>query len=299
MKSKIVLLFLLLSSIVLCQEKTIFIKDSLTQEPVVFATVQFGGKIGGIYADENGKAIIPDNVKEIFISQIAYEKKTLDMRNISNNEVVVLSPTSSMLPEVVVSAIPLKRQEVGILKKKGSNGLIATPNTNFALFIPYDNTWRTQPYILSIISFFNDIKGSDEFPSEKCNIRFDLRLPDEEGAPGDISIIGEQLVHYSEKKYSGKETVNLIKPVQFPQEGIFVVIDFITPNNPNPNLLISPSIDVTSSGGMAQTWSKTITSDSSWKKMDEKDSAWSATIKDFFGKGATKMNLRAGLQIAY
>jgi len=86
-------------------------------------------------------------------------------------------------------------------------------------------------------------------------------------------------------------------PFYFQKRGS-LVIDFITPNTPNPRLLISPSLKVTGAEKVAQTWSRSNTNDFKWKKMDKNDPAWSTTIKDFYGNNGV-MNLRTRLQIIY
>lgn len=280
------------------QEKTIFIKDSVTQETVPFAAIQFVNKQGGIYADENGMAIIPDSVRHILISQIAYHAKEATLHAIENKATVLLVPSPNILPEIIVSNISSKREEIGFLQKKGSNGLIATPNTNFALFIPYDDNWETQPHIIAIISFLNEIKGSKEFPAAKSNICFDLRLPDKNGEPSEISLLEERIINNSTKFYKGKETVKLKEPILFPQEGVFIVIDFITPNNPNPRLLISPTLDVTGAGSKIQTWSRSLVNNFQWEKVNSENKEWGSLISYFYGDRATIINLRGGLLIA-
>ena len=281
------------------QEKTIFIKDSITRETIPFPAIQFMNKKNGIYADENGKATIPDSIYNILISQIAYFTKKINLQSIDDNATILLSPSPYVLPEVIVSNISSKRKEIGFLQKKGSNGLIATPNTNFALFIPYDDNWEIQPHITAIISYLDDIKGSKEFPAAKCNICFDLRLPDKEGLPSDISLLEKRIINNSTKIYRGKETVKLKEPILFPQEGVFIVIDFITPNNPSPRLLISPTLDVTGAGNKTQTWSRNIANDFHWEKVNSQNKEWGSLISYFYGDKATTMNLRAGLQITY
>lgn len=280
------------------QEKTVFIKDSITQEAIPFAAIQFVDKQSGIYADENGKAIITDSIQHILISQIAYHAKGVNLHEIENDATVLLAPSINVLPEVIVSNFSSKRKEIGFLQKKGSNGLIAIPNTNFALFIPYESNWETQPYITAIISYLNEIKGSREFPSAKCNICFDLRLPDKNGAPSDTSLLEKRIINNSTKFYRGKETVKLKEPTLFPKEGVFIVIDFITPNNLNPRLLISPTLDVTGAGSKNRTWSRSLSNNFQWEKVNSENKEWGSLISHFYGEKATIMNLRAGLQIS-
>lgn len=290
---------LLLSFNLFSQHIVLHVKDSLNQEPVPFAAVFFSDSDFGIYADENGKAIIPDTIRKIRISQIAYHTKDIVLASKKSGETVFLSPSVNQLPTVTVTNVPYKRKEIGTLKKKGSNGIIATPNTNFALFIPYDSVWSSQPYITAIASHLSDmIINNKEYPSARCNICFDLRLPDKDSVPSDISLLDKRVINNSTKIYKGKETVKLKEPILFPKDGVFIVIDFITPNNPNPCLLISPSLFVTGALRSSQTWSRTMTNNFQWKKMDENDPAWSSTIRQFYGDNGI-MNLRAGLQIAY
>ncbi|MDO5664061.1 MAG: hypothetical protein Q4G63_02235 [Bacteroidia bacterium] len=298
MKRNLTLLSLFFALTVFGQHKVIFIKDSLTHEAVSFAAIQFVDKQNGIYADENGQALIPDTVQQVFISQIAYHPKKLDLKWVNHDETVILTPAPNILPEVVITNVSSKRKEIGYLQKKGSNGLIAFPNTNFALFIPYDSTWISQPYITSIISYLEDnLIKSEKYPSARCNIRFDLRLPDANGAPSDASLLEKRVINNSTKIYKGKEIVKLHEPVLFPKEGVFVVIDFITPNNPSPRLLISPTLNVSGAFKTSQTWSRTMTNNFEWIKMDKNDPAWQYTITQFYGQNGI-MNLRAGLQIA-
>lgn len=299
MKYIITAIFISISLFIFGQEKTIFIKDSTTQEPIPFAAIQFVDKQNGIYADENGKAIVPDSVQHILISQIAYHMKNINLQKTENNTTVLLSPSPYILPEVIISNISSKRKEIGFLRKKGSFGIIASPNSVFALFIPYDINWNTQPYITAIISYLVEISGSKDYPAAKCNICFDLRLPDKNGAPSDISLLEKRIINNSTKIYKGKEMVKLKEPILFPREGIFIVIDFITPNNPNPRLLISPSLYVTGAGSKNQTWSRSIANNLHWEKINTKNKDWGSFISYFYGDKATIMNLRAGVQIAY
>jgi len=298
MRWKITFFILFASSFVYSQQKTIYIKDSLTKESIPFVAIQFSSKQGGIYADVDGKATIPDSIDQIFISQIAYQSKPLNLLTINDKETVILTPVYNQLPEIIVSNISSKRKEIGYLHRKGHKSLIAHPNMSFAVFIPYDSTWSAQPQITSIISFLDDIEGSKNYPSSKCNICFDLRLPDKDGTPSSLTILDERIINNSSKFYSGKEIIKIDVPVLFPKDGVFIVIDFVTPNTPNPRLLISPSLNVTGAEKVAQTWSRAISNDFKWRKMDKNDPSWNSTIKDFYGNNGV-MNLRTGLEIIY
>lgn len=281
------------------QQRSVFIRDSLTKEAIPFTAIQFIDKKGGVYTDENGKGIIADSITTILVSQIGYGKKYINLNTSANEITLLLAKKSIILPEVVISNHPAKSVEIGYAKLSGKNGVIASPNTNFAVFIPYDNSWINPPAIHSIVIDLDDIKGSKKYPSAKCNICFDLRLPDKNGLPSDISLLEQRIINNSTKIYHGRETVKLPNPIVFPTHGIFIVIDYITPNNSNPRLLINPTIYVTGRGNTNQTWSRNIAYDFQWKKIDLQDERWGSLIPYYYGKNATVMNIKAGLEITY
>lgn len=282
------------------QKKTVFIKDSVTHESVPFAAIQFANVQGGCYADEGGRVLLPDSIDFVLISQIAYHAREVNLQQVDNLATILLTPAVNSLAEVLVSNIPSKRKKVGMLKPKQSFGVIPTPNINFALFIPYDSVWKQPPVITSIMVYLDDIKGNDEYPVVKSNICFDLRLPDLNGWPGNLSLLGERIAFSSEKRYRGLEKVSLPFPVLFPPEGVFIVIDFIIPSRVpiNPRWMISPTISCTGAFPLERTWSRILTNDFTWRKMNRNDPAWASTIGNFYGENGV-MNLRAGLEVAY
>ena len=302
MNAKLVITLVLLTTTLLAfsQEKIIFIKDSVTHEPVPFAAIQFADKKGGIYSNEIGQAVLPDSIRRILISQIAYHTREVEIEPAPSPITILLTPALNQLPEVLVSNMPSKRKKIGLLKPKGSFGVISTPNTNFALFIPFDPAWKQQPAITSIIAYLNSINGNEKYPVIKSSIRFDLRLPDTKGQPSNVSLLKEPIVHPSEKRYHGCETVHLPRPVPFPSKGVFIVVDCIIPAQiiVEQRQIISPTICCTGSSTSEQTWSRTITNDFTWRKMNWHDPAWAGIIKSFYGENGV-INLRAGLEIAY
>lgn len=114
------------------------------------------------------------------------------------------------------------------------------------------------------------------------------------------SLLKEPIVHPSEKRYHGRETVHLPRPVPFPSKGVFIVVDCIIPAQiiVEQRQIISPTICCTGSSTSEQTWSRTITNDFTWRKMNWHDTAWAGIIKSFYGENGV-INLRAGLEIAY
>lgn len=152
-KKSIITALLALVAMVANAQKILTVRDSLTQEPVAYASVWFGNEAGG-YTNESGMIEIPEGTGRIRLSHICYETKSISIADI-NEHTVLLVPKSINLGEVSVSAKAPKRMKTmtaGLTKEKtqtchrGANGF------EMALFIPYDSTWTEFPYIHSILA---------------------------------------------------------------------------------------------------------------------------------------------------
>lgn len=113
MNAKLVITLVLLTTTLLAfsQEKIIFIKDSVTHEPVPFAAIQFADKKGGIYSNEIGQAVLPDSIRRILISQIAYHTREVEIEPAPSPITILLTPALNQLPEVLVSNMPSKQKK--------------------------------------------------------------------------------------------------------------------------------------------------------------------------------------------
>ena len=100
-------------------QQRFFVKDSLTQDPVAFTSVWFGNDTGG-YTNESGMIVIPEGTKQIRLSHICYETKSISIVDCSRNT-VLLVPKSVNLEEVCISAKSPKKMKtttVGMIKEK-------------------------------------------------------------------------------------------------------------------------------------------------------------------------------------
>ena len=84
-----------------------FVKDSLNNQPVSFATIDFGNGYG-TFADEEGKFYYSEKlykgIDTLAISALGYKKKKVATNQLGNS--VLLNQESSMLEEVIVTATP-------------------------------------------------------------------------------------------------------------------------------------------------------------------------------------------------
>ena len=139
-------------------QQAVTVKDSITHEAIPFVSVYFGNESGG-YTDEQGSIVIPNGAKQIRLSHICYETKSVTTAAVTA-QTIFLVPKSINLGEVAVVAKSPKRikvAEVGLTKAKtqtkhkGANGFEMASTTVLGqkhhTFIPYWQVSITPPII--------------------------------------------------------------------------------------------------------------------------------------------------------
>ena len=297
--------FLLLLTILLVatfgMAQTVIVKDSITNEPVPFVSVNFGNDTGG-YTDENGAIAIPNEAAQIRLSHICYETKSIS-KITADSQTIFLVPKNITLGEVAVSAKAPKRiktTEVGSMKAKTQTKHKGANGFEMALFIPYDSTWTETPYIHSILASLDYSTNWLVFSEIKkpiyATLRFDLRLPDAKtDAPKDESLIDGGIIIPSSQKL-GKDGVSLTCPIPFPQTGVFVVVEWITTAQVSESCNLVPSLNMTLDEKENRTWNKKTFRGMDW--MQEKDEpTYQNEEAQFFYKGRTP-SAKLGLKIS-
>ena len=274
-KKTIITALLALIAIVANAQQRLTIRDSLTQEPVAYASVWFGNDAGG-YTDASGTIVISEGIEGMRLSHICYETKSISVADISEHT-VLLVPKSVSLGEVCVSAKAPKRMKtttVGLTKEKtqtchrGANGF------EMALFIPYDSTWTEAPYIHSILASLDYSTHWLTFTTIKtpiyATLRFDLRLPDTQtGAPRDESIINGGIIIPPSQRV-GKDGIKLANPIPFPKTGVFVVVEWITTAAVSESHSLVPALNMTLNAEGNRTWNKKTLRGMDWmREQDE------------------------------
>ena len=135
-----ILIFLCISSIAFSQVKVSGVVVDEQNEPVPFANLIFKGTTVGTVSDENGKFYIEseNSYKELMISFIGFEKKTIQLKTRNFNLKIVLKEESSGLDEVVVYSGKVKKKgnpAIAILRKiwakKRRNGVLMYPQYEY------------------------------------------------------------------------------------------------------------------------------------------------------------------------
>ena len=296
----ITILFVLVSMNMYTQQR-ISVRDSLTQKPIAYASVWFGNEAGG-YTDVSGMIEIPEGTKQIRLSHICYETKSIS-KITADSQTIFLVPISINLDEVAISAKAPKRTkttEVGLTKAKTQTKHKGANGFEMALFIPYDSTWAETPYIHSILASLDYTTHWLVFTEIKtpiyATLRFDLRQPDAKtGAPKDESLIDGGIILPSGQKL-GKDGVSLTRPIPFPQTGVFVVVEWITTAQVSESCNLVPSLNMTLDEKENRTWNKKTFRGMDW--MQEQDEpAYQNEEAQYFYKGRTP-SAKLGLKIS-
>ena len=297
--------FLLLLTILLVatlgMAQTVIVKDSITNEPVPFVSVYFGNDSGG-YTDEQGSIVIPNGAKQIRLSHICYETKSVTTAAVAA-QTIFLVPKSINLGEVAVVAKSPKRikvAEVGLTKAKTQTKHKGANGFEMALFIPYASTWTETPYIHSILASLDYSTHYLVFTEIKnpiyATLRFDLRLPDAKtNAPKDESIIGGGIILPSSQKL-GKDGISLINPIPFPRTGVFVVVEWITTEQVSESCNLIPSLNMSLDEKENRTWNKKTFRGMDWMQ-EQNEPAYQNEEAQVFYKGRTP-SAKLGLKIS-
>ena len=302
MNKKIIItaLFALVAMNMYTQQR-LTVRDSITQKPIAYTSVWFGNNTGG-YTDESGMIEIPEGTKQIRLSHICYETKSID-KVAPDSQTVFLVPKSINLDEVAISAKALKRTkttEIGLMKAKTQTKHKGANGFEMALFIPYDSTWADTPYIHSILASLDYSTHWLVFTEIKtpiyATLRFDLRLPNPKtGAPKEESLIDGGIILPSGQKL-GKDGVSLTRPIPFPQTGVFVVVEWITTAQVSESYNLVPSLNMTLNEKENRTWNKKTFRGMDWMQEQDEPAYQNEEAQDFY-KGRIP-SAKLGLKIS-
>ena len=300
-KKTIIIALLTITSIGVIAQQRLIVKDSLTQESIAYTSVWFGNNTGG-YTDESGMIEIPEGTKQIRLSHICYETKSID-KVAPDSQTVFLVPKSINLDEVAISAkVPkrIKTTEVGLMKTKTQTKHKGANGFEIALFIPYDSTWAETPYIHSILASLDYSTYYLVFTEIKtpiyATLRFDLRQPDAKtGAPKDESLIDGGIILPSGQKL-GKDGISLTRPIPFPQTGVFVVVEWITTAQVSESCNLVPSLNMTLDEVDNRTWNKKTFRAMDWMQ-EQDESAYQNEEAQVFYKGRIP-SAKLGLKVS-
>ena len=175
----LLLLAMLMAATFGMAQQAVTVKDSITHEAIPFVSVYFGNESGG-YTDEQGSIVIPNGAKQIRLSHICYETKSVTTAAVAA-QTIFLVPKSINLGEVAVVAKSPKRikvAEVGLTKAKtqtkhkGANGFdvdLTELSASMVYAEVYDMVYNPDDYVGKTVrargpfSYFKDEGTGNEY----------------------------------------------------------------------------------------------------------------------------------------
>jgi len=176
------------------------IMDSITQEPIPFATIKVKNKPLGFYADDNGICEFVNMTREdsLIISCVGYYTKLIPFSQIlKNSNITKLLPKTTTLEEVVVVSYKDKEALIDYPTSKVDQyiGSQIALEMAYKVAIPQNRTGNEG----QIVNVKIKMKKTDS--NNPCRLHiYDIG---EDGMPGD-ELLGKD-IHITNKNISGKE----------------------------------------------------------------------------------------------
>ena len=247
------------------------ILDEVSGMPVPYANIIFGDDMGR-YADESGTVLIPDGVSSFEVSHISYELKSVSIYDITDDTVLLRPLIDELQPAIVVPG-KYRKGSIGFASDKGAICEGGRNGYSIAEYFANNTEWNKIPLITGIEMNLNSVwmkrqatvtlaDGTtyDDGKMIMAKLRVDLRTVDSmTGAPGRSLINGGIIYDLGERLNLNVRKVHSIpikNPLPFPEDGIFVVIEWIVPGEVRIQDSVTPSIWCSEPNGKKDSWNK-------------------------------------------
>lgn len=198
------------------------VRDSITMDPVPYASVAISEKATGTLTDEKGifELTAPNNATSLQIACLGYDKKIVPIRKGKVNMYdILLSPISTELKEVVIRRKKIKKKDnpaYAFVKRLKEAGSLTDPERN-----PYYNYNKHEIISMALNDFVDKDEGSWLF--KRFPFLWDhVDTSEVSGKPILNFLIKEKAseMHYRHNPKSTKEVINGLR-----QEGVDEVFD--------------------------------------------------------------------------
>lgn len=221
---KQLLLFFLLSIPAVAQ-KSFFVKDVSTNEPIAYTAVFTEKGSFKINAETDGSFVIPNEfLNEVFVfDAVGYETKQQLL-----TDIVLLEPKSEVLDEVViVPRLGTKEIKVGRVKKKlfsnYSYGMGANTDKivwSFGRMFPYSEEYSKTPFIKKVTFLLSS-------KDKKSIYGIKIYEADQNGKPNQL-LHDNFITGIAEKGYEKSQIDISELNIQFPKNGVVIVFEWLT-----------------------------------------------------------------------
>lgn len=256
--------------------------DAVTGKPIPYVHVLFGENEGK-YSDEDGFVTLPENTQKARTSHITYEPMELNVSELTDGA-IALTPVVTELRPAVVLPRDTKKLTIGYASKKGESVRGGKNGSSIAEFFNYRQEWTHAPVVSAISLNLNatNLKrhGTTVIDGEKytdgvthvAKLRIDLRSVDPvTGGPGQSLIEGGVIYSLKDRltlNLHKRCKVTLPEPVVFPEDGVFVVVEWIVTDDVKPQDMVIPSIWRAQAGDGSTSWIKWPVG-TPWKRVEK------------------------------
>ena len=251
------------------QSKLRFV-DSVTGEPVPYVHVIYGENEGR-YSGEDGTVTFPESVFSVRTSHISYEPAMLDL-SAGTEAPVALTPVVTELQPAIIVPNNLKKKTIGYASAKGVSTSGGKNGFSLAEYfkLPDDGTHATLVSAVNLNlntvnlkrSMTSNVDGKEYSDGimHVARLRVDLRsVNPATGGPGASLIDGGVIYSIKDKlnlNLHNRCRIPLPHPAVFPEEGLFVVVEWIVTDYVREQDSVSPSIWRTRAENGSSSWIK-------------------------------------------
>jgi hypothetical protein len=219
MKNIILTIFLLIAPNLIAQKSVSFtVIDSVSKQVVPFLKIIVVGKDKGTYSDEIGFVKINDlsNNDTLYIVDIFYEHKFLQVKALQKNQQIILSPKVFIFNEAIVKPNNIREKEIGYAKIRSNTNFFNAIIGNEMAFLIESKKFK----IAFIKEIIIKIKNTKNNPMVKIHLYLN-----DHGKPGLEIQLKENLITISDKNLLKYNIQN--QNIQLPENGIFVSVEWI------------------------------------------------------------------------
>lgn len=242
--------------------------DGVTGEPIPYVHIIYGDHEGK-YADEGGIVTIPDGVMSVRTSHISYAQMEMNL-GASEGETVRLTPVVTELQPALIVPKNLKKRTIGYVSAKGESVQGGKNGFSLAEYFSLPDGGNHTALVSAVNLNLNTVNLKRSMPTKigdkeytdgityVAKLRIDLRSVDPaSGAPGG-SLIGGGIIYSIKDRFNlnlhNKCRISLPQPSVFPEEGLFVAVEWIVTDNIRVQDSVLPTIWCTRAEKGSSSW---------------------------------------------
>ena len=285
MKRIIIALFIITNTLLSqSQEVKITIIDSLSNEPIAYASVCFIDTRTGTYTNENGIFNIDRSNHSILVSHLGYRPRTFMQP--AKDATIKLQPETYFLSEITVTPGKKKTEEIGYIKFKSKLTKTGFSGDELAVYFP--NRYSTDKNIQEIKIGFNTSSSIKKSLGVNFVSIFKINLysKNESSSAPDSSLLVKDMV-FTSKTIKSVTRIDVSEyNLRLPANGAFISIEWVGIESETTKEIITnykkrtePFLTTTFENTNTLVYERNKFSDNKWTLID-KNNKWSTVLKE-------------------